>query len=375
MKILAVDDQPLILMAVEKKLKEFGYEVKTAGCVEEGIQSYNSFKPDLVLLDMNMPEMSGKHLVSCTGIEVVKYIRVFLKKKTPIVVMSGNTNELTVMKNFILGIDDYLKKPVSLDEMIASIKRIIGAPKGPNAIESNLEAQIVRKNCVGVVIPCHNKEEQLLGYEFKRYAEQNAGYHLCFVNIGSTDNTLQVLYELQQGTEANISIYDCDKNIGIAEAVRKGVLYLAKDSQLDFIGYLDADLSTEFKDFDDLVKTLENSQLKIESEYRINGMAGYFTKVSVPKMISETINLTMQKILAMPFKGAQYGAKIMTREIAQTMFQKKFITKWLFDVEIFMRVRTHYGKNGTKRMISELPLKRWIHVDRSKMKNLVKIGG
>ncbi|MBP2834301.1 glycosyltransferase, partial [Aquimarina sp. U1-2] len=122
--------------------------------------------------------------------------------------------------------------------------------------------QMLQKRCVGVVIPCYNEEERLLSKEFIDFVNSNLGYHLCFVNDGSTDNTLEVLNNLQKGRETNISVYNCEKNGGKAEAVRQGVLHLAKDAQLDYIGYLDADLSTDFRDFDDLVKTIETSDFK-----------------------------------------------------------------------------------------------------------------
>lgn len=377
MKILAIDDQELVLLSVEKRLKELGYQVKTAKSTEEGIQLYNSYNPDLVLLDMNMPEMSGNQLVSCTGTEVVKYIRVFLKKNTPILVMSGNTNEAVIMENFDLGIDDYMKKPVSLDEMAARIKRIIGSPELPEGFEKTSETGIIQKNCVGVIIPCYNEEERLLSDEFRSFAQKNLGYHLCFVNDGSTDNTLQVLYELQQDNESNVSIYNCKKNGGKAEAVRQGVLHLSKDPQLDYIGFLDADLSTDLSDFDELVQTIENSQFKIVSGSRISRMGANITKESARKIISKTINVLIQKILGMPFKDTQCGAKIMDKEVAQVMFKKSFITRWLFDVEIFMRMRMHYGKKQVQQYICEQPLKRWIHADGSKlsMKDSVKIVG
>ena len=121
MKILAIDDQQLILLSVEKRLSELGYEVKTADNGAKGIKLYDSYKPDLVLVDMNMPDMSG--------MEVVKHIRFFKDSKTPILVMSGNTDESIILDGFTLGIDDYMKKPVSLDEMTARIKRIVGSPK------------------------------------------------------------------------------------------------------------------------------------------------------------------------------------------------------------------------------------------------------
>ena len=79
----------------------------------------------------------------------------------------------------------------------------------------------------------------------------------------------------------------------------------------------------------------------------------------------------------MPFKDTQCGAKIMNREIASSMFSKKFKTKWLFDVEIFMRMRKKYGKDNAQKFICEQPLKRWVHADGSKlsMKDSIQIIG
>ncbi|WP_339714029.1 response regulator [uncultured Kriegella sp.] len=370
MKILAIDDQKLILLSVEKKLSELGYEVMTANSGETGMSLYETFEPDLVLVDINMPDMSG--------LKVVEFIRLTKKSKTPVLVMSGNTNEQVIMDGFTLGIDDYMKKPVSLEEMAARIKRIIGVPATTvNTTEERNEARMLQKNVVGVVIPCYNEEDRLLSAEFKQFAHKNLGYHLCLVNDGSTDNTLAVLEELQNANPNNISVYNCEINGGKAEAVRQGVLHLVKDEQFDYIGFLDADLSTDFRDFDDLVKTIENSDFKIVSGSRISRMGANITKESARKIISMTINLIIQTILGMPFKDTQCGAKIMDREIAMNMFNEKFITKWLFDVEIFMRMRKFYGKEQTKKLICEQPLKRWIHADGSKlsMKDSVKIVG
>lgn len=369
MKILAIDDQQLILLSVQKRLSELGYEVATASSGEQGIELFDSLQPDLVLVDINMPEMSG--------LNVVQHIRQDMGMKTPVIVMSGNTDEKVIVDGFDLGINDYMKKPVSLDEMAARIKRIVGAPETVSSKVIPPSVQMLQQHCVGVVIPCYNEEERLSSEEFKRFAHQNLGYHLCFVNDGSTDNTLGVLEELRKGNEGNISIYNCEKNGGKAEAVRQGVLHMVKDEQYDYIGYLDADLSTDFRDFDDLVKTLENSDFKIVSGSRISRMGANITKESARKIISMTINMIIQKILGMPFKDTQCGAKIMDREIVVNMFTKKFITKWLFDVEIFMRMRKYYGKEEAKLLICEQPLKRWIHADGSKlsMKDSIKIVG
>ncbi|QCX39903.1 response regulator [Aureibaculum algae] len=367
MKILAIDDQQLVLLPLEKRLKELGYDVKIETNAAKGLELYESFNPDLVIVDINMPEMSG--------IDVVKYIRITKNSQTPIMVLSGDTKDETITEGFELGINDYMKKPLSLNEISARVKRLIGAPEVDSIVaKSNV---MIQERCVGVVIPCYNEEERLFSKEFTDYIDKNSGYHLCFVNDGSKDKTLEVLKELQKGREDFITVYDCEKNGGKAEAVRLGMLHMAKKEDLDYIGFLDADLSTDLADFDDLVKTIETTEFKIVSGSRISRMGANITKESARKIISLTINFIIRKILKMDFKDTQCGAKIFSKDVIEVAFGEKFVTQWIFDVEIFKRMSIHFGLNEAKAMLCEQPLKRWIHADGSKlsMKDSVKIVG
>ena len=366
MKILAIDDQQLVLLPLEKRLKELGYQVKTATNASEGMDAYDSFNPDLVIVDINLPEVSG--------LEVIRYIRITNDDQLPIMVLSGVTSDETITVGFDLGINDYMKKPLSLNEICARVKRLIGVPEIENMNKPS-ENVMIQQRCVGVVIPCYNEEERLLSTEFLNFVEKNTGYHLCFVNDGSKDNTLQVLKELQKGREDYITVYDCDKNGGKAEAVRLGMLHMAKKEDLDYIGFLDADLSTDLADFDDLVKTIESSDFKIVSGSRISRMGANITKESARKIISLTINFIIRKILKMDFKDTQCGAKIFRKDSIDIAFSEKFVTQWIFDVEIFKRMTQHFGLNKAKAYLCEQPLKRWIHADGSKlsMKDSVKI--
>ncbi|MUU78719.1 response regulator [Winogradskyella endarachnes] len=368
MKILAIDDQQLILLSLEKHFSDLGFNIQCAQSGEEGLELFDTFQPDIVIVDINMDGMSG--------LEVVKKIRNEKKSDTKILVLSGNTHEDTVIDGFDLGIDDYMKKPVSLNEVTVRINRIFGIKTNKTQNKITKE-QMLQERCVGVVIPCYNEEDRLSSKKFLKFIDSNLGYLLCFVNDGSTDKTLEVLNSLRQGRENNIMVYDCEKNGGKAEAVRQGVLHLAQQSQLDYIGYLDADLSTDFRDFDDLVKTIENSDFKIVSGSRMSRMGADITKESARAIISKTINLIIRTILGMPFNDTQCGAKIMDKDIANLVFKDKFITRWIFDVEIFIRMRKHYGKQKAISYICEQPLKRWIHADGSKlsMKDSVKIVG
>ncbi len=124
MKVLCIDDEQLFLLTAKKTLDKKGYQVRTAKSIEEGILKFNSFTPDIVLLDMNMPERSGNKLETSTGLEVVKYIRTFLRKLTPIIVVSGNTELSVMLKNFELGINEYLYKPLRPSDLLSSIVKV-----------------------------------------------------------------------------------------------------------------------------------------------------------------------------------------------------------------------------------------------------------
>ncbi len=378
MKILIIDDQQLVLLSLEKSLTDLGYQVISADNIIDAIAKYDAFNPNLVIVDINMSQDNTSE--SESGLEVVKHIKQIKKDKTPVMVLSGNTDEDVIIRGFDLGIDDYMKKPLSLNEIGARVKRLIGVTVENNIFtksDANTKERYIQNKCIGVVIPCYNEEKRLLSKEFRDFAHKNLGYHLCFVNDGSKDNTLAVLQELIKGKEDYISIYDCEKNGGKAEAVRLGMLHLAKQTQFDYIGFLDADLSTNFDDFQDLTDTISNSKYKLVFGSRISRMGADITKESARKIISQTINFIIRKTLGMEINDTQCGAKIMTKEVIEKTFQEKFITKWLFDVEIFMRMKKVYGSKETQEFILEKPLNRWIHADGSKLsfKDSIKIIG
>ena len=116
MRILAIDDQLLVLLPLQKKLEEAGYIVNVSTDASEGIGIYNRFQPDLVIVDINMPDMSG--------IDFIKHIRIKKGSSTPIIVLSGNTDDYVISECFKYGVNDYMKKPLSLIEIEKRIKRL-----------------------------------------------------------------------------------------------------------------------------------------------------------------------------------------------------------------------------------------------------------
>ena len=369
MRILAIDDQPLILKSIEHKLKNAGFELSFAHSAEEGIVVYNEQQPDLVISDIKMPGQDGFH--------VIEHIRKVRGHKVPIIMMSGVDEENVIVDAFNGGADEYIQKPVGLNELLVRVNKLLKKPmvSSTEINKGSSESKKIQKSVVGVVIPCYNEEKRLKASSFRNFIENNLGYHLCFVNDGSKDNTLEVLHEMAKGYDDHISVFNCEKNGGKAEAVRQGILHLVKDTQIDYFGYLDADLSTDFRDFEDLVTAISDSDFQIIGGSRMARMGADITKEGGRAIISKSINLIIRNILGMSFNDTQCGAKVMTREVAENMFNKKFFTSWLFDVEIFLRMKKFYGAEKVKNIICELPLKRWIHEDGShlSMKDSFKI--
>jgi two-component system KDP operon response regulator KdpE len=111
-RILVIDDEPAIRRAVERNLAGHGFEVRGAESGEEGLELETRFHPDLVLLDMVLPDVSG--------FEVIGQLRA--RTSTPIIVLSVRGAERDKVHALDLGADDYLTKPFGVDELLARIR-------------------------------------------------------------------------------------------------------------------------------------------------------------------------------------------------------------------------------------------------------------
>jgi len=220
----------------------------------------------------------------------------------------------------------------------------------------------------GIIIPCYNEEKRLDVKSFANFIAIENQYHLCFVNDGSKDDTIKVLKTLQEMNPLKISIVDLKKNGGKAEAVRSGAKYLYNRGDINYIGFIDADLSTDFKDFKDLLKTLRaNTNLSFVFGSRAKEASEEIQKDGVRAFISKCINMLIVLILGMDIKDTQCGAKVFEASIVPVMFNKRFFSRWLFDVEMFIKMKRHFGKLEIMNKIYEQPLKRWVHMEDSKL--------
>ena len=113
-KVLAVDDDPGMRELLQSILATEGVEVFTAIDGEDGIQKAFEIKPDLILLDVGMPNVDG--LTFCMAIQTITDAR-----KIPIIIITGQTNRDRVPACQKAGADDFLAKPLQIDELLACV--------------------------------------------------------------------------------------------------------------------------------------------------------------------------------------------------------------------------------------------------------------
>ena len=220
----------------------------------------------------------------------------------------------------------------------------------------------------GIIIPCYNEENRLNSTAFIHFINKENSYHLCFVNDGSKDQTISVLKKIQDTNPKKISILNIKKNGGKAAAVRTGARYLQSRGDIEYIGFIDADLSTDFIDFEKLVNTLKmNSQLNLVFGSRAKNPSKEIKKNNIRAIFSKIIKILVFFVLRLPIQDTQCGAKVFRTSLVPVLFKKMFFSRWLFDIEMFLRMKKYFGKNGTINQIYEQPLQRWVHKDDSKL--------
>ena len=121
MRVLLVEDDSATAQSIELMLKSESFSVYTTDLGEEGIDLGKIYDYDIILLDLNLPDMSG--------FEVLRSLRVS-KVKTPTLILSGLVGVEDKVKGLGVGADDYMTKPFHKDELVARIHAIVRRSKG-----------------------------------------------------------------------------------------------------------------------------------------------------------------------------------------------------------------------------------------------------
>jgi len=139
-KVLVVDDEPQIRRALRTSLEAHGYAVETVGTGDEGVVAAASQPPELMLLDLGLPDMDGT--------EVIRRVRAF--SEVPIIVLSVREGQTDKVAALDAGADDYVTKPFGMEELLARSRAALrrrGAeePPVPMLAYGTLEVDLARR--------------------------------------------------------------------------------------------------------------------------------------------------------------------------------------------------------------------------------------
>jgi len=154
-KVLIIEDEYKIVDVLEAYLKMEGYIVFTEASGLKGLQAYLENQPDIIILDLMLPDLTGE--------EVCKRIR--KESKVPILMLTAKAMEEDILKGFDIGADDYVTKPFSPKEVVARVKALIKRSKDevlPLIIYKGLEI-----DCEGCRVKLNGEEIDLTPTEFK----------------------------------------------------------------------------------------------------------------------------------------------------------------------------------------------------------------
>lgn len=161
-KVLVVDDDPDIVEILKYNLKNSGYSVKSAANGVEAIKKAKKFIPDIILMDVMMPEMSG--IEACEEIKNIDQL-----SQAIIIFLSARSEDYTQISAYDAGADDYISKPVKPKILLKKIsniaKKINSEKKAPwiidlGSIKINKEEYVVIKDKKEILLP--RKEFELL---------------------------------------------------------------------------------------------------------------------------------------------------------------------------------------------------------------------
>ncbi len=158
MRVLLIEDDKAVAKGIDMMLQAEGFNVYVTDLGEEGVDLGKIYDYDLILLDLNLPDMSG--------MDVLRTLRV-ARIDTPIMILSGNSEIETKVKTLGGGADDFMTKPFHREELVARIHAVVRRSKGhaqsvirTGEIAVNLDGKTVEVN--GMRVHLTGKEYQML---------------------------------------------------------------------------------------------------------------------------------------------------------------------------------------------------------------------
>ena len=158
-RIFIIEDEPSIIQLIQHNLEKNGFIVSSSYNGNDGLKELKKFQPDLLLLDWMLPDLSG--------IEICKSIRKDNSfKSLPIIMLTAKGEEEDKIKGLDSGVDDYLTKPFSFNELKSRIKAVLRR-SNPNTVSNNLTFDDLNLDRIEKRVYRDDQEIQLGPTEFR----------------------------------------------------------------------------------------------------------------------------------------------------------------------------------------------------------------
>ena len=197
-KVLVVEDDPDIIHLLQYHLEQEGYKVSVAQDGQKGLKLAQEEKPDLILLDLMLPKMSG--------LDVCRILKGEKGTSTiPIVMLTAKSEEVDRVVGFELGADDYVGKPFSPRELLLRVKAILKRVQGEPEEKEEIHEGILTINIPRREVKIKNKEVVLTKTEFNLL--------LMLVEDKGRVQTREKLLDLVWGYDAQVDTRTIDTHM------------------------------------------------------------------------------------------------------------------------------------------------------------------
>jgi dolichyl-phosphate beta-glucosyltransferase len=214
-----------------------------------------------------------------------------------------------------------------------------------------------------LIVPAYNESQRL---KLEDFLTLPAGVCLLFADDGSSDQTPQLIARLTQQNHFCYS-YRSEKNVGKAQIIYQAMAHANKiglTDKFDWVGYWDADLATPFFEVTNMLFNADLSSVKYDAVWgaRIYRLGADIKRCPMRHYLGRGFATVTSLALNLKAYDTQCGAKIFRKDCAKLIFDRPFMSRWIFDIELYLRA----DKINMK--ILEYPLTQWHDIPGSKLK-------
>jgi glycosyltransferase involved in cell wall biosynthesis len=210
-----------------------------------------------------------------------------------------------------------------------------------------------------IVIPCYNEEQRWSLRSFQ-FLLEDGRLHLILVDDGSRDQTQSKIASLAKQFPDCVTVLRQEINSGKSHAVRSGVLAAQEMKDVQYIGYCDADFAAPASEVKRFAQLIQEQKVDFLLGSRIRKLNTRIERSPFRHMTGRMIASLIDVRFKLGIYDTQCGLKFFTTAAASTAFHQPFVTRWLFDIEILLRLKNKWSG-------LEVPLQNWQAVPGSKL--------